>query len=52
MEEEYAFCDYCGYQMEELDTCEYCGRDYCEYCGIQGDHICDDCKDYAEGECD
>lgn len=35
--EELEYCDKCGYAMEWLDECEYCGDNYCEYCGIQGE---------------
>ena len=34
-------CDFCGYEMEELNECECCGRTYCEDCG--SDCLCDEC---------
>lgn len=43
--DELMYCDNCNYSMEWLDVCECCGKVYCEYCGIQGDSLCDDCKD-------
>lgn len=46
--DENMFCGYCGYEMEWLDTCECCGKHYCEYCGVQGNHICNNCKDDEE----
>lgn len=48
MEEELMYCDICGYQMEYLDTCDWCGRTYCEYCGIQGISCCNECNDEIE----
>lgn len=48
MEEELEYCDYCNYAMEWLDTCEWCGKKYCEYCGVQGEHICNNCKEESE----
>lgn len=48
MEEELDYCDFCGYAMEWLCTCEYCGKRYCEYHSGRDESCCADCD--TEGE--
>lgn len=46
--EDLMYCDNCGYSMEWLDKCEWCGKTYCEYCGVQGLQCCHECEEYEE----
>ena len=43
--EDFIQCDYCGFEMEWLDECDWCGVIYCEYCGEQGAQCCHECND-------
>ena len=35
-------CDHCGEEVEDLDTCDYCGVSFCDNCGSGEDGCCDD----------